>query len=320
MNYKARITMKVLNSVFNSILLLFLLTGCEGAKTDEVNNNTNNDVNNDDNKVEITISSEDWVTRSYSRDDLTEFEFKEGEYVAIVDDNGVNYKYQVGETIDSKTHLYNPDVDLIDGAKYRVQYPYPEGTDSGDFILSLGFGCYEGTPTLDWMVSGWKTYNNGKIHFNVKRLNSVAIFDIVAPFDCVVEQMRLSADDCAFCIKGAFNCAKEQIEPKITTWTSQYKFPHANMEWKMGEKYTYILTLWPQNYNKVDCTLDVYTTDKQGASATIDLKNMGEGEISEYTVDNFEILPSPVIKKDAKEVEKEGDKIVNVIEHEGEYY
>ena len=47
---------------------------------------------------------------------------------------------------------------------------------------------------------------------------------------------------------------------------------------------------------------------------------MSAGEICEFTIDNFEILPSPVIKKDAKEVEKEGDKIVNVIEHEGEYY
>ena len=307
--------MKTLNYTFSSILLLFLLTSCEIDNT----NNTDN-TNNDDNKTEITISSEDWITRSYSREDLTEFEFKEGEYVAIVDENGVNHKFQVGETIDSKTHLYNPDITLIDGAKYRVQYPYPEVTNGGDFIISLGFGGYESTPTLDWMVSGWTTYKDKKIHFNAKRINSVAIFDIIAPFDCVVEQMRLSTDDSAFCIKGAFSCAKEKIEPERTTWTSQYKFPHTNMEWKKGEKYTYILTLWPQNYNKIDCTLDVYTTDKQGASATLDLKNMSAGEICEFTVDNFEILPAPVIKKNAKVEEREGEEVVNSVEEPGEYY
>jgi hypothetical protein len=152
--------MKTLNYTFSSILLLFLLTSCEIDNT----NNTDN-TNNDDNKTEITISSEDWITRSYSREDLTEFEFKEGEHVAIVDENGVNHKFQVGETIDSKTHLYNPDITLIDGAKYRVQYPHPGGWDNGDFIISLGFGGYECTPTLDCMVSGWTTYKDKKIHF-----------------------------------------------------------------------------------------------------------------------------------------------------------
>ena len=78
---------------------------------------------------------------------------------------------------------------------YHIQYPYLEVTN-GIFDMSLGFGLYEDTPTLDWMVSKWKkTKHDESFNFNLKYLNSALIVEVVSPFDCVVDEVRLSSKD-----------------------------------------------------------------------------------------------------------------------------
>ena len=67
--------------------------------------------------------------------------------------------------------------------------------------------------------------------FNLQRVNSVMLFDIVAPFDGVVEELRISSETADFCLKGAFDYSAEGLLPDRTTYTSQYQFPHRNLEW-----------------------------------------------------------------------------------------
>ena len=87
--------------------------------------------------------------------------------------------------MDKSFVIENPNVALVVGKSYRVQYPYPEITNGESFWMGLGFGGYESTPSLDWFVSKWqKCTKEGKLHFNLKRIISVLIFDIVAPFNC----------------------------------------------------------------------------------------------------------------------------------------
>ena len=67
--------------------------------------------------------------------------------------------------------------------------------------MGLGFGGYADTPSLDWFVSKWhKCTKEGKLHFNLKRINSVLIFDIVAPFSGQIEEIRLSSEKVMFCL------------------------------------------------------------------------------------------------------------------------
>ena len=270
----------------------------------------------------IKVTLPDWsVTKAYSRDDLTTPEMSNGEKVAVVDEAGKIMCFKVVESDKNSAYLDNPDVELTVGAKYRIQYPYPEVTNTEAFWMSLGFGAYEDTPTLDWMVSDWKKLKKDEeFHFNLKRINSVLIFDVIAPFDCEVEEIRLSSEKVSFCIKGAFNCSEDDLRPDVTTWTSQFKFPQSGMTWVKGEKYTLLLTVWPYDYSQDKYTLDIYTTDDRGASAPVVLPNLKEGKIKEYEIKKFEILTPPVYKKDAVVEERAGDEILHTWEHPGEQY
>lgn len=217
-----------------------------------------------------------------------------------------------GETIEESDYgsekrfvLKNPDVELIDGMHYRVVYP-PYG-DDGQFMLMLGFGSYEETPSLDWMVSGWQAFDSSKpFHFDLKRINSALAFDVVAPFDAQVKEMRVVCEqEAMFCIKGAFDSRPEEIYPERTTWTSQYRFPHKDMTWVQGEHYSLVLTAWPYDYSTQEYTLYIYTSDDRCATIPISIPNLLAGEVAEYQISDFEIFPTPVYK-DAIEEERNG--------------
>ena len=217
-----------------------------------------------------------------------------------------------GETIEESDYgsekrfvLKNPDVELTDGMHYRVVYP-PHG-DDGQFMLALGFGSYEGTPSLDWMVSGWQAFDSSKpFHFDLKRINSALAFDVVAPFDAQVKEMRVVCEqEAMFCIKGAFDSRPEEIYPERTAWTSQYKFPHKDMTWVQGEHYSLVLTAWPYDYSTQEYTLYIYTSDDRCATTPISIPNLLAGDVAEYQISDFEIFPTPVYK-DVIEEERKG--------------
>jgi hypothetical protein len=146
------------------------------------------------------------------------------------------------------------------------------------------------------------------------------MFDVIAPFDCVVEEIRLASEKASFCIKGAFDCSDDELKPNVTTWTSQYKFPQSGMTWVKGEKYSLILTVWPYDYSHDNYSLDIYTVDDRGASAPVVISNLKDGEIKAYEISEFEILAPPVYKKDAIEEERSGDDIIQSGKHPGEVY
>lgn len=271
-------------------------------------------------KIKITLP--DWsLTKAYSRDDLTTPELSPGEKVAVINEDGKILCFHVVESGNNSAYLENPDITLTADAKYRIQYPYPEASNNEPFWMVLGFGAYEDTPTLDWMVSGWKKLKKDEeFHFNLKRINSVLMFDVIAPFDCVVEEIRLASEKASFCIKGAFDCSEDDLKPYSTTWTSQFLFPQSGMTWVKGEKYTLMLTVWPYDYSQDKYSLDIYTEDDRGASAPVVIPNLKEGKIREYEIREFEILAPPVYKKDVIEVERVGDDIINIYEHPGELY
>ena len=267
----------------------------------------------------IVVTLPEWTeTKSYSRGDLTVPEMNPGEKVAVVNREGDVMCFTVVESKNNKAYLQNPDIEIVDGAEYRIQYPYPEGWDQ-KHMLVLGFGDYTGPPTLDWMVSKWKKYKKNKeFNFNLKRVNGVLIFDMVAPFDCVVEEVRLSSDKADFCVKGAFDCSGDDIVPDRTTWISQFPFPYRDNQWTKGEIYTLILTVWPHDYSGKEYALDVYTTDDRGFTTQISIPEIKEGKIKEYEIDDWTILTPPVYKKDAIEEERDGDVVQCVREHQGE--
>lgn len=306
------------------LLTLLMLVGCEvlpdsGAHQEQSGHQGENPgaINS---RIKVTLP--DWsVTKAYSRDDLTTPEMSNGEKVAVVDEAGKIMCFKVVESDKNSAYLDNPDVELTVGAKYRIQYPYPEVTNTEAFWMSLGFGAYEDTPALDWMVSSWKKLKKDEdFHFNLKRVNSVLIFDVLAPFDCVVEEIRLASEKASFCIKGAFDCSGDDLKPDATAWTSQFEFPQSGMTWVKGEKYTLLLTVWPYDYSQDKYTLDIYTTDDRGASAPVVIPDLKEGKIKEYEINKFEILTPPVYKKDAVVEERAGDEILHSWEHPGEQY
>lgn len=270
--------------------------------------------------IKVTLS--DWnVTKAYSREDLTTPEMSPGEKVAVIDEEGKIVCFTVVRSNKNSAYLENPDVKLTVGAKYRIQYPYPEVYNTEPFWMALGFGAYEDTPTLDWMVSKWKKLKKDEeFHFNLKRINSVLIFDVVAPFDCVVEEIRLASQKAIFCIKGAFDCSEDDLKPDATAWSSQYPFPQSGMTWVKGEKYTLILTVWPYDYSQDNYSLDIYTVDDRGASAPVVIPELKEGKIMEYEIRDFEILPPPVYKKGGVDEERKGDQVISSYEYPGEGY
>lgn len=299
------------------LILTTILVGCEAAPIVDGTEIPENEVTS---KIKVTLP--DWsVTKAYSRDELTTPEMSPGEKVAVINEEGKILCFSVVESEGNSAYLENPDVELIEGAKYRIQYPYPEVWNNEPFWMSLGFGAYEATPTLDWMVSSWKKLKKDEeFHFNLKRINSVLIFDVIAPFDCVVEEIRLASEKASFCIKGAFNCSDDDLKPDATTWTSQFQFPQSGMTWVQGEKYTLILTVWPYEYSQDNYTLDIYTVDDRGASASVVIPDLKEGMIKEYEISDFEILPPPVYKKGGIEEVRSGYEVTDSYEFPGEGY
>ncbi len=297
------------------LIPVMMLIGCEGSP-----NADGTEIPDVTSRIKITLPS--WSpTRAYSRDDLTTPDLSPGEKVAVINEDGTILCFYVVESSVDSAYLENPDIALTAGIKYRIQYPYPEVWNNEPFNVSLGFGAYEDTPTLDWMMSGWKIFKKDEeLHFNLKRVNSVLMFDVIAPFDCVVEEIRLASEKASFCIKGAFDCSDDELKPNVTTWTSQYKFPQSGMTWVKGEKYSLILTVWPYDYSHDNYSLDIYTVDDRGASAPVVISNLKDGEIKAYEISEFEILAPPVYKKDAIEEERAGDDVIQSYEHPGELY
>ena len=267
----------------------------------------------------IVVTLPEWTeTKSYSRGDLTDAQMNPGEKVAVVNREGDVMCFTVIESKNNKAYLQNPDIELVEGAEYRIQYPYPEGWDQ-KHMLVLGFGDYTGPPTLDWMVSKWKKYKkDNEFNFNLKRVNGVLIFDMVAPFDCIVEEVRISSDEADFCVKGAFDCSGDDLIADRTTWVSQFPFPYRDQQWIEGETYTLILTVWPYDYSGKEYALDIYTADDRGLTTQITIPKIKEGKIKEYDIEDWTILAPPVYKKDAIEEGREGDMVQYVMEHQGE--
>ena len=270
----------------------------------------------------IVIYLPDWSieTKAYSRTELTTPELAPDEKVAVATEDGRVLAFTVVESEKNKAVLRNPDVELEEGASYRIQYPYPEVTDQV-FMMSLGFGGYECTPSLDWMVSKWRKFKKDEtLNFNLKRINSALIFDVIAPFSGEVEEVRLYSAECMFCVKGAFDCRGDDLTPDRTTWASQFPFPAENMTWEEGQKYTLIITLWPFDYSTADYTIDIYMADDRGATALVSIPELKQGKVKEYEINEFEILVPPVYKKDVIEQERVGYEIVSTYEYPGELY
>ena len=81
-----------------------------------------------------------------------------------------------------------------------------------------------------------------------------------------------------------------------------------------------MLTVWPYDYSQDTYSLDIYTVDDRGASASVVIPDLKAGKIKEYEICDFEILPPPVYKKEAIEQERKGDDILHTWEHPGELY
>lgn len=272
----------------------------------------------------ITVTFPDWaVTKAYSRTDLVTPEMNLGDKAAVIDEEGNVLCYTVVASDDSTAVLYNHEAELIDSARYRIQYPYPEVWEDEPFLISLGFGAYESTPSLDWMVSEWKEYNKeNELHFDLERQNGVFIFDVVFPFDsCQIDQIRLSSDSCMFCIKGAFDCSGDVIVPAATLWTDEFLFPYRDTTWRVkGDNLALLLTVWPYDFSAANCTLDIYTEDNQFATAPVSLPALSRGEIKEYSISEFEVLSSVFEKKEVTDAVREGDDIVFSYVSPGNYY
>lgn len=307
--------------VSSALVSAFMLSGCDNiqlvqSEGDSLVNNEDLPLSDDDVISEeilaydgdgIVVSLPEWeMTKAYSRTDLTTPQMSPGEEVGVMDDKGKLWCFIVKESDNHTAILENPEVELQEGGEYRILYPHPVVREQY-FIMPLGFGSYESTPTLDWMVSKWKKFKKNEVfHFNLKRVNSVLIFDVIAPFDCRIDEIRLSTDDAVFCIKGAFDCTEDDLFPERTTWTSEFLFPLEGMDWVKGEKYTLILTLWPFDYSSSECTLDIYTMDGRGASAPVSIPDIKAGKIKEYEITEFSILDYPVVKKEECMKEYEG--------------
>lgn len=303
-----------------TLIPIMMLLGCEVIPDAGVPNTGAPEIPEEVVTSKIKITLPDWsFTKAYNRDELTTPELSPGEKVAVINEEGKILCFHVVESGNNSAYLENPDVALIEGAKYRIQYPYPEVWNNEPFWMALGFGAYGDTPTLDWMVSGWKKLKKDEeFHFHLKRINSVLMFDVIAPFDCVVEEIRLASEKASFCIKGAFDCSENDLNPVATTWESQYSFPQTGMTWVKGEKYTLMLTVWPYDYSQDKYTLDIYTEDDRGASASVVIPKLKEGEVREYEVPDFEILPPPVYKKGGISEVRSGYEVVDSYEYPGE--
>ena len=270
----------------------------------------------------ITISFPGWEqTRAYSLYDLTTPDLNVGEEMFVLDEEGGQHVFSVVEELvvddadnapsdaeDSEGGKYgeekvfvlkNPNAELIDGKRYRVQYPAPGGRES-EFIIFLAFGGYDSSTSLDWMVSGWQEFDSNKpCHFDLKRVNCAFVFDVVAPFDAHIEEMRLVCEDSAmFCVKGAFDGRPDELRPDRTTWANQLEFQYGDVDWVQGEHYSFVITLWPYDYGTEEYSLDIYTADGRGATIPISIPNLSAGEIVEYHIgeSDFEILPTMVYK------------------------
>lgn len=67
-----------------------------------------------------------------------------------------------------------------------------------------------------------------------------------------------------------------------------------------------MITMYPGNYSNANYTFEVYAgTD--GASATIGIPDLKEGEVVTLTPTEFTVLDAPCAPKKIKDGEKEGD-------------
>ena len=205
--------------------------------------------------------------------------------------------------------LKNPNVELVEGKRYRIQYPNPQIGEM-DYVICLSFGDYD-SQSLDWMVSSWQEFNSSKpCHFDLKRINCALVFDVVAPFDAHIEEMRLVCEDSAmFCIKGAFDGRPDDLYPERTTWASQLLFPYKNETWKQGEHYSFIITLWPYEFGTQEYTFEIYTSDDRSAIVPISIPNMLGGQIVEYQIGESEFEVAPLSYKDVIVADREGYEI-----------
>lgn len=267
----------------------------------------------------IIVDLPEWTYTKANDMDVLYPELEEGDTVAVLNEEGIIYPYTVVKCDKHAAVLENPDVELVEGAKYRVQSPLPVVGDS-PFMLFLYFGDYY-TESVNWLVSDWKKFKKDEtLHLKFSQPGSVLAFDVTAPFDCVVDEVRLHTDECIFCIKGAFDATKDKIFPERTTWNSSLRFPQRGMVWEKGKVYKMYITVWPEQFSKEDYSLDIYTEDDRGASAVISLPDVKAGEIVELDIKDFEILVPPVAKKDVLEHERYLDEVRNEGWHPGELW
>ena len=337
----SNVFMSMKRSIFLVGVLSLLVVGCSNNPDLGGNGGNNGGNNGGDNAGGnvilgadgITISLPGWEqTRAYSLYDLTTPDLNVGEEVFVLDEDGERYVFSVAEELvvddadnapndaeDSEGGKYGDEkvfvlkssnTELIDGKRYRVQYPAPGGGES-EFIIFLAFGGYDNTPSLDWMVSGWQEFDSDKpCHFDLKRINCALVFDVVAPFDAHIEEMRLVCEDSAmFCIKGAFDGRPDDLYPERTTWASQLLFPYKNETWKQGEHYSFIITLWPYEFGTKEYTFEIYTSDDRSAIVPISIPNMSGGQIVEYQIGESEFEVAPLSYKDVIVADREGYEI-----------
>lgn len=268
----------------------------------------------------IIVDMPEWTLTKANDLDVLKPELKVGDKVAVLNEDGVIYPYTIVEYGKHAAVLENPDVELVEGVKYRVQYPMPDGRES-PFMLFLYFGDYD-TESVSWLISDWKKFKKDEtLHLKFNQPNSVLVFNLIAPFDCVVDEVRLHTDNqCVFCIKGAFDSREDKIFPERSTWVTSLGFSQRGMTWEEGKRYKIYLTVWPENFSTENYSLDVYTEDDRGASASVSLPDIKAGMVMELDVDKFDIQHPPVTKKDVCEQGRYLDEVIYEQWHPGELY
>lgn len=297
-------------------IALFMISSCatgnlEDTSTDKEDNTPLN---------AIIVDMPEWTLTKANNLDVLKPELKVGDTVAVLSEEGVIYPYTIVEYGEHAAVLENPDVELVEGVKYRVQYPMPDGRES-PFMFFLYFGDYD-TESVSWLISDWKKFKKDEtLHLKFNQPNSVLVFNLIAPFDCVVDEIRLHTENqCIFCIKGAFDSRKDKIFPERSTWVTSLGFSQRGMTWEKGKRYKIYLTVWPENFSRENYSLDIYTEDDRGASASVSLPDIKAGMVMELDVDDFDMQLSPVTKKDVCEQGRYLDEVIYEQWHPGELY
>lgn len=308
-------------AVFQLLLIaLLMISGCTIESVEDTSLPVVTDKVENNNLNAIIVDMPEWTFTKANDLDVLHPELVVGDTVAVLNEEGIIYPYTIVECGKHAVVLENPDVELVEGLKYRVQYPMPEGRES-PFMFFLYFGDYD-MESVSWMISDWKKNKKDEtLHFKFNLPNSVLVFNLTAPFDCVVDEVRLHTDNqCVFCLKGAFDGRKDKIFPERSTWVTSLGFSQRGMVWEKGKCYKIYLTVWPEKFSKENYSLDIYTEDDRGASAAVSLPDIKAGTIMEFDVDEFDILPSPVTKKDVREQDRYLDEVVCEFWHPGELY